>query len=251
MDLDQIKADYDNNGFAIIPQFINSHQITLLNQSLHRALSYTDAPETPKTTHFHAGTRIVYQEGHLHRIVWAQGIEPAFALSTSKNRIRELINTLLGCDTSAPLDQIINQLHIKRPQDGVSFRYHQDAENRSYNTELWNDLLGNGSFIQTVLALGPLNKENGSLEFLSGSHKEGFLSLDQRPAQIEKLKSKYPLVTLEAAAGDLVIFHPFCVHGSAENKGKELRKVFINGFCPPGANRKHYPGCGLGLRLIE
>jgi hypothetical protein len=27
------------------------------------------------------------------------------------------------------------------------------------------------------------------------------------------------------------------------------RRVFINGFCSPGANRREYPGAGTGFRL--
>lgn len=248
-DLTKLKSDFQQNGFVVVPSFLASHQVQELNDSLNRVLHYLKSDHSIKQTHFYRGTRIVYEQDKLHRIVWAQGMEHSFALTTSKQRMNGLVNALLDQDYEAPLIQIINQLHIKSPGDGVQFRYHQDAENRMFGTELWDDILDNGSFIQTILALGPLNEANGTLKFLVGSHKEGYLNLKSTPEKLQGLSGRYKEFAITAAAGDLVLFHPFCIHGSSENRSQELRKVFINGFCPPGANKRNYPGCGLGLKL--
>jgi phytanoyl-CoA hydroxylase len=244
-----MKEHFEKNGFALISGFLNQKEISSLNLAINRVLSYTGDPNTPKETHFYRGSRIVFQNDVLHRIVWAQGLEANFSLASRLKEIKTIINSLLNIPADSPLDQIINQLHLKAPNDGVSFHFHQDAENRSYGTPLWKDVLQNGSFIQTVLALGPLNEENGTLRFLPGSHKEGYIDLPNSPDKLNQMKNKYGEVTIECEAGDLVLFHPFCIHGSDTNKSQEIRKVFINGFCPPKANRKHYPGCGVGKRI--
>ena len=46
--------------------------------------------------------------------------------------------------------------------------------------------------------------------------------------------------------GDAVAFGPYVVHGSAPNEGAYARRTLLNGFALPGANRRVYPGCGVG-----
>lgn len=237
---------FEKDGFVLIPNFLNQKEINSLENAMQRILNYTNHPKSPKETHFYHGTRIVYQKGVLHRIVWAQGMEESFSLTSKQREIKSIINELFEVPVEDTFLQIINQLHLKAPGDGVSFQFHQDAENRRFGTSEWHDVLKNGSFIQTVLALGPLNKENGTLRFLPGSHKEGFLDLPNHPKKIDEMKKKYGEFCLECQAGDMVLFHPFSIHGSDANKSNSIRKVFINGYCPPKANLKHYPGCGVG-----
>lgn len=237
---------FTKDGLVLIPNFFKKEEIVLLDEATNRILDYTHNPSSKKETHFHQGTRIVYQNGILQRVVWAQGMEEVFNITYKLIEIKSIINQLFQLSHDSPLVQIINQLHLKVPNDGTSYHFHQDAENRRYGTSAWRDVLKNGSFLQTVVALGPLDKENGTLKFLPGSHHEGFLNLSQNPGKIEEMKEKYGEYVLECKAGDMVVFHPFCIHGSGMNRSSSVRKVFINGFCPPRANLRHYPGCGVG-----
>ena len=57
------------------------------------------------------------------------------------------------------------------------------------------------------------------------------------------------VVTITASPGDTLFFGPYTAHASFENRSDAYRRVFINGYAYPGANRRVYPGEGAGRRL--
>jgi len=50
-------------------------------------------------------------------------------------------------------------------------------------------------------------------------------------------------------AGALVSFGPDAIHGSGPNRSPRPRRVLINGYAAPGANRFACPGVGAGRTL--
>ena len=143
--------------------------------------------------------------------------------------------------------QLINQAHFKRSKDGVWFPWHQDSKHRRQGTELFEDLNGKGSFVESLLAIDPMADDNGPIEVLIGSHREGHLyeGLSQR---LPQLQSRYPKATLHMNPGDVLLMSPFTVHQSLPNQGHRPRYTFLNGYALPGASRRIYPGCGLGVK---
>jgi hypothetical protein len=57
-------------------------------------------------------------------------------------------------------------------------------------------------------------------------------------------------VTITAQPGDTLFFGPYTAHASLENTSDRYRRVLINGYASPGANRRIYPGSGAGRSLI-
>jgi ectoine hydroxylase-related dioxygenase (phytanoyl-CoA dioxygenase family) len=181
----------------------------------------------------------------IERIVWCGGIEPALGTHGRSPELLELAATLLGADE---LDQLINQAHIKNPGDSTEFAWHQDSYHRRYGTELWTDLDGRGSFVQTLTAVDAMNAENGGLVVVPESHLQGHLPTDTGKLAATSLDLRRA-VALELAPGDAVVLSPFTIHGSSPNQSRTKRRVFINGFALPGANRRMYPGAGVGFRV--
>jgi ectoine hydroxylase-related dioxygenase (phytanoyl-CoA dioxygenase family) len=181
----------------------------------------------------------------IERIVWCGAAEPELLRLGHRQSIVVPVAELLG---GPELDQLINQAHIKNPGDGTTFHFHQDSYHRRYGTELFTDVNGRGSFVQTLTAIDPMSAENGGLWVVPGSHLGGHIpTTDGRlPAGSFDAGLAVPL-TLDA--GDTVMFGPFTVHGSGLNSGTTPRRILINGFACPGANRRVYPGCGIGLRV--
>jgi len=181
----------------------------------------------------------------IERIVWCGGAEPELGRLSRSQQLTVPAMQLLG---GPEMDQLINQAHIKNPGDGLSFHFHQDSYHRRYGTELFHDVNGRGSFVQTLTAVDPMTPENGGLWVVPKSHLVGHIpTADGRlPDGSFDAAAAIPLVL---AAGDAVLFTPFTVHGSGLNSGASPRRVFINGFACPGANRRVYPGAGIGLRL--
>ena len=181
----------------------------------------------------------------IERIVWCGGAEADLG---RLGRVKELTlpaSQLLG---GPEIDQLINQAHIKNPGDGTAFHFHQDSYHRRYGTELWSDVNGRGSFVQTLTAVDAANADNGGLWVVPRSHLGGHIpTVDGRlPDGSFDARAALPLTL---SAGDTVLFGPFTVHGSGLNAGASPRRVFINGFCCPGANRREYPGAGTGFRV--
>ena len=88
----------------------------------------------------------------IERIVWCGGAEPVLSTLGRARTVVAAAGKLLG---SSVVDQLINQAHIKNPGDGVRFHFHQDSYHRRYGTELFTDVNGRGSFVQTLTAIDP------------------------------------------------------------------------------------------------
>jgi ectoine hydroxylase-related dioxygenase (phytanoyl-CoA dioxygenase family) len=181
----------------------------------------------------------------IERIVWCGGSEPALAQLGRAPQLLSVAAQLLG---SNELDQLINQAHIKRPGDGLYFSFHQDSYHRRYGTPEFSDLNGRGSFVQALTAIDPTGPDNGGLWLVPNSHRAGHLrTVDGRLPTACFNRSDAEPVRLQP--GDTLLLHPFTVHGSEPNGSHAPRRLFINGFCFPGANRRSYPGAGAGVRL--
>jgi ectoine hydroxylase-related dioxygenase (phytanoyl-CoA dioxygenase family) len=181
----------------------------------------------------------------IDRIVWCGGAEPLLGRLGRSPKLVLAAAELLG---GPELDQLVNQAHFKLPGDGVEFHYHQDSYHRRYGTELFTDLNGKGSFVQTLTAVDPMDPENGGLYVVPESHHLGHIpTLDG--SLPEGSFDRARAIPLRLAAGDTLLLSPFTIHGSGPNLGTSPRRLFINGFCSAGANRRVYPGAGTGLRL--
>ena len=181
----------------------------------------------------------------IDRIVWCGGVEPLLGRLGRSPKLVEAAAELLR---APELDQLVNQAHIKNPGDGLEFRFHQDSYHRRYGTELFADLDGRGSFVQTLTAVDAMDPDNGGLYVVPESHRLGHIpTLDGRLPEGSFDASR--AVPIRLAAGDTLLLSPFTVHGSGPNLGTTPRRLFINGFCTAGANRRVYPGAGTGYRI--
>lgn len=194
------------------------------------------------------GSRFVVERPpfRLHRVVWCGAAEPALAPWGADPRFVGLARELLGSDSVV---QLIQQAHFKMPGDKVGFSWHQDASNRRYGTDLWTDVNGRGSFVQMALAVDAMRADNGPLRVLPGTHTRGFIADPETGALPEDLPWE-TAVDLELEPGDLAVFGPFLVHGSPPNRSQHPRRLFLQGYASPGANRRVYPGCGTGVARV-
>jgi ectoine hydroxylase-related dioxygenase (phytanoyl-CoA dioxygenase family) len=161
-------------------------------------------------------------------------------------RITVAVSALLR---SREAQHLICQAHFKMPGDGVGFRWHQDSENRGYGTSDWTDVNGTGSYVQTLIAVDPMTNENGPILFAPGSCKRGHLGLNQMEDPSLAFDSK-TLISLLVSPGAVAFVGPYTIHGSLPNSSSAPRRIFINGYACPNANKRKYPGVGSG-RMLE
>jgi len=209
-------------------------------------------------TGFHAGAYFVLgdKDGRqvIKRVVWAGGCQ-GYLLEIGRDpRLTVPSAQLLH---SAAIDQLLSQAHFKRPRDGVVFDWHQDITHRDKGNGTWTDVNGRGSYVQTLIALDEMTPDSGPLRFIPGSPKWGRLKFNGHDAHTASDMASLPLplraadvVTIDARPGDTLFFGPYTAHASFENTSAHYRRVLINGYAHPGANRRLYPGSGTGCRLI-
>ena len=179
----------------------------------------------------------------IERVVWAGGCQPYLLEIGRDSRLTRPCAELLASRT---IDHLLNQAHFKHPHDGVVFDWHQDIEHRDKGDGTWTDVNGRGSFVQTLIVLDVMTPDSGPLLFVPGSSswgRGGFRGADRRNFRPSDA------VTIIAEPGDTLFFGPYTVHASFENTSSGSRRVLINGYASPGANRRIYPGAGAGRRL--
>jgi len=198
-------------------------------------------------TGMHRGSYFVLAQRNgarvIERVVWAGGCEPYLLEIGSDSRLTMPCAELLRSRT---IDHLLNQAHFKHPNDGVVFDWHQDIEHRDKGDGTWTDINGRGSFVQTLIVVDEMTPDSGPLLFVPGSSswgRGGFRGADR----LESCASD--AVTIAAEPGDTLFFGPYTVHASFENTSSRSRRVLINGYASPGANRRIYPGAGVGRRL--
>ena len=189
----------------------------------------------------------------IKRVVWAGGSQPYLLEIGEDSRLTAPAAALLG---SAEMDQLLSQAHFKRPGDGVIFGWHQDIQHRDKGNDTWRDVNGQGSYVQTLIVIDEMNEDSGPLLFIPGSSRWGRVDFgdhdydnpDYQPNKPPEFREE-DVVTITASPGDTLFFGPYTAHASFENRSDAYRRVFINGYAYPGANRRVYPGEGAGRRL--
>ncbi|MBX3230626.1 MAG: phytanoyl-CoA dioxygenase family protein [Labilithrix sp.] len=240
---DEEKRAFYGGGFVVRRGVFREDEVRAARAALERL--YATA-QTLRATGDHDGAFFalgVPEEGGpvvVQRVVWAGGAEPVLLRLSEDPRLVEPALELLG---ARRCEQLLCQAHYKMPNDGVAFDWHQDIQHRDKGGDTWRDVNGRGSFVQTILLVDDMTEENGPLEFLprdaaaldaSGRLvKDGGVRVDASRA-----------VSVTGRAGDVLLFGPYAVHGSTPNHSSSPRRVLINGYAAPGANKRYYPGRG-------
>jgi len=188
----------------------------------------------------------------IKRVVWAGGAQRYLLEVGGDPRLTVPSAQLLD---SRSMDHLLCQAHFKHPRDGVTFPWHQDIEHRDKGHASWIDVNGRGSFVQTLIVLDRMSPDSGPLKFVRGSAKWG--RIDFSDGWYERLTAQrkrraatgHPITTITAEPGDVLFFGPYAAHASDANTSDHSRRVLINGYAYPGANRRVYPGEGAGRRI--
>ncbi|HMO02236.1 MAG TPA: phytanoyl-CoA dioxygenase family protein [Oligoflexia bacterium] len=169
--------------------------------------------------------------------------------------VYNILNIGLPPEKTRPYaDHLICQLHPKYAGDGVDFAWHQDVKHRrSWDSE-WSDINGNGSFVQTLMAIDQITKDNGPIliaPFDKEKHgKDLELPYKFNHPDLSMYFDLNKVTTLEMSPGDIVFINPYLIHGSYPNNSPgTTRYLLVNGYAAVGANHRLYPGRGSCARV--
>lgn len=193
------------------------------------------------------GTKITYARDeddamHVRHISWIGGCSPTLDKYGCDQRLLRLAAPLLG---SNRMQQLINQAHYKRPGTGIAFAWHQDATHRGMPRGLFEDVNGHGSYVQIALAIDEATQENGPLSFIPNTGDAGVMGTPLDTTRFDDSTAVAPLLK----RGDVALFGPYTVHGSQANMSDKPRRVFINGFAHPDANKRDFGDSPVGRFL--
>jgi phytanoyl-CoA hydroxylase len=165
-----------------------------------------------------------------------QGVEPFAHISKPLNdwgldpRLVDPCKDLVGADEIALFTEKIT---TKRAHTGGHIVLHQDFP-------YWEPMTPIAHQVCTALIyLDDATVENGCLEVVPGSHKEGLPTrknvegFGSREIDIDAYDLKR-LVPVEAKAGSVVFFGGFLVHRSLPNKSAEDRRALLYSYQPAG-----------------
>ena len=234
--------EFHNRGWVVEKGLWNADEVSSMRRLLESVFS--------KCSHLNSdcdfeGANLAFNDGRLHRVAWACALESELLKFGQDRRIVDRVSKLLGSDK---MDQLICQAHFQMAGDGNYLPWHQDSENRGAGTPDWADVNGRGSYVQTVTAIDPMNSESGAMKFVADTGQLRPLNLFEKENPEDHFDTS-KIVELEMVPGDVAFFGPNTIHSSQPNRSENARTIFINGFAYPGANRKKYPGCGLGVSL--
>ena len=244
--------EFFEQGWTVIPGLFSIDEMRAARRAFERLYS---TAQRLRTTQDHDGAYFVLDapptgEVIVKRVVWAGGAEPDLLSLSADPRVVEPALHLLDSDHC---EQLLCQAHFKMPGDGVSFDWHQDVQHRDKGPGTWRDLNGRGSYVQTIVLIDDMSEHNGPLKFIprSAVKGEGRLSdasydysTPMTSGTATTLFDESKAVTITGAAGSVLFFGPYAIHGSTSNDSSVPRRVLINGYAYPGANGRVYPGRG-------
>lgn len=254
----QQSKEFFEQGWTVVPGLFTDAEMRRARAAFERL--YAKAQQL-RTTQNHAGAYFVLEappagEVIVKRVVWAGGAEPDLLALATDRRLVEPALDLLG---SEHCEQLLCQAHFKMPHDGVSFDWHQDVQHRDKGPGTWRDLNGRGSYVQTIMLIDDMTSDNGPLKFIPrsaviGDPDERFSSNSFDYGTPMSSGSTQPFdasqaMSVTGAAGSVLFFGPYAIHGSTPNESEVPRRVLINGYAYPGANGRVYPGEGSGRIL--
>ena len=142
-----------------------------------------------------------------------------------------------------------DQLFVKEPGTDAPTRWHNDQP--YWPVRGW-------PIVSFWLALDPVTKVSGALEFVRGSHlwnqwfqpepfAEGGAPYPRNPEyvdipDIDAERDQHEFLTWEMKPGDLIAFHALTVHGGPPNRSAGRRRGYTVRYCGPGMTYYAKPG---------
>jgi ectoine hydroxylase-related dioxygenase (phytanoyl-CoA dioxygenase family) len=150
----------------------------------------------------------------LDRLDPVSDVSTPFAALSGDHRLLTAVNDLLGGEA-----QLMKDKFIVKPPGASGYAAHQDAA-------YWPGLaLDYGRFLTAAIFLDDATAETGAIECVPGQHHALLTAADTIADLNEAELGSF--ITIEAKAGDLLLFHALTPHRSAQNRSSGMRRVLF------------------------
>lgn len=239
MESDQFKQEFEENGYVILRQFIPNTIIKevqcgvefLVEELAQDRFKKGLISELFENEPFNNRFKKIYENdknaGPLQFTNELQKKE--FFKLYSYPPLLNLIQSYLG-------DEVYLLMNVVRmrafPNEKYRSMWHQDSAYLPVNSNTTDEELKDLRFINCWTPLIPVNKDNGCMEFIPGSHKfglvkhipmnpHGYLHID--PKIINPQLKSGKAIDIELDVGDIVFFNNLIFHQGQENNSGTLR----------------------------
>ena len=172
-----------------------------------------------------------------------------------------VLRNAVELDIQDPGPHVYDQLFVKEPGTRNRTRWHNDQP-------YW--AIRGWQVLTFWIALDPINRNSGALEFLSGSHRwnrwfqpelfgrgPGIEPYERNPdyepiPDIEQMRDSYDIISWDLAPGDAYVFHALTVHGAGGNLTTDVRRRgYAVRYTGDDAVYCERPGTNKSLRSAE
>ena len=205
------KLNFDKFGVTVIKSFFNNKEIKELETKINDYIEKSKKKLEGKDINF-----IKNEINSIHKFK-----DSFFDKFSKQKKIIQLSSIMVN---DKPVFRMC-EYFAKPKRIGLASPIHQD-------NYYWN--LKGGKALTIWLAIDKATKENGSVQYLLGSHKEGLVDhvpsyapgSSQKIKQIKKFKKKYKLKSFLLNKGDCLIHDSLVMHGSKKNISSNSRRGF-------------------------
>jgi len=212
------RAAFDRDGYLVKRGLLNAAWIRRISDEID-ALHERMAQATPEGVGVSWETLSEGKPKRIRQLMNSEKVSPGLNESVRSATVLDIVEDLMGQDISL----FHSKLLMKAAHDGTITPWHQDY---SY----WVKKENRPVHLNAMLAIDAATKENGCIQFVPGSHKQGLLPHDRKEQAFGLFLPGYfqprpDAVLVEMAPGDCVFFGPLVIHGSDSNRSTKDRRA--------------------------
>lgn len=217
---DEQVESYHENGYLIIPGFLNTaeitklHQVAIEDESIRKNSIDLDDKSGKKTK----------------LALWFKPGNDVYGLLTRSERMVNSVNQLL--EGNAAVCHFHSKLMQKEPKVGGAWEWHQD-----YGYWYKNGYLFPDQMLSVMVAVTEATRENGCLQVIKKSHKMGRVEhafageqVGASLTYVDFALQTMELVYVALKPGDVLFFHSNILHRSEANLSDTPRWSLISAY---------------------
>lgn len=213
-------ADFEKDGVALVRHALDDMWVARLREAVER-----DIAEPAPGYH---GYKSEDGNGRFHGNFDLWRTDEDFRAACLDSPLPRLAALLMQTDR---VNLLYDQLFVKEPGTMSPTPWHNDQP--YWPVKGW-------PVMSFWIALDPVTKDSGAVEYIRGSHKwdrwfqpktfaKGGYDYEQNPSyepmiDVEGERAKHDIVSWDMAPGDAIAFHGLTVHGSGGNQRQDVRR---------------------------
>ncbi|HYF48778.1 MAG TPA: phytanoyl-CoA dioxygenase family protein [Planctomycetota bacterium] len=223
---------FDEQGFLLKRGLVSPAMAAQISAECH-ALHEQMAAHTQPEVHVSWEVQKENRPKRIRQLMHSEKVSAGLNSVLRSDEVLDVVESILGPDVSL----FHSKLLMKAAHDGTITPWHQDYA-------YWKQANNRPAYVNAMMAIDPATKENGAIQFVPGSHKQGLIPHDRRNEAFGVFLPGYfgdrkDAVLCEMQPGDIVFFGSLIIHGSDGNRSDKDRRANTVAYTVTGVDPKH------------